>query len=53
MVVYNKMDRLSYHGVPMYVSKNPFLFGLSLSFVVMSILPLVLELVYIYQRILL
>lgn len=47
------MNSLSYHGVPMTVSKYPFLFGLSLSFVVMLILPLVLELVYIYERILL
>ena len=47
------MNSLSYHGVPMKLSKNPFLFGLSLSFVVMLILPLVIELVYIYERILL
>ena len=47
------MNALSYHGVPMTISKSPFLFGLSLSFVIMVILPLILELVYIYERILL
>lgn len=47
------MNSLSYHGVPMTISKYPFLFGLSLSFVIVTILPLILELVYIYERILL
>lgn len=44
MVVYNKMDHLSYHGVPMYVSKNPFLFGLVLSCMIMLILDYIYDL---------
>jgi len=47
------MNKLSYHGVPMETNmqKYPFLFGLSLSVTIILILPLVSELVYIYDRV--
>ncbi len=45
------MTSLSYYGVHMDIPKYPFLFGLSLSIVVILILPLFIELVYIFERI--
>ena len=34
----------------MDISKNPFVFALSLTFVIMVYLPLIIELMYIYER---